>query len=692
MKKRLISLFLAAVLLLAFSGVFQVSASADDLLGQAVTTASSDADGIHVSWNSVEGADGYKVYRRAAGTSKWTAIKFVLDEFFLDNTADKGVVYQYVVRAYEVVNGSKVLGEIDTSKYSSGIWLATPELKNAESTDSGIKVTWSEVTGATSYRIYRKTDGGSYAYLDKTSDTSYTDTTAAKGSSYIYTVRAYAANARSGFDRAGIKGASLDNVKPSIFSDSDGITLTWTAQSSADGYKVYRRVKGTSKWNVLKFVTEASYKDTTAAKGTTYEYAVRAYITVNGTKVLGAFNTADAVSCIWLETPALSAAECADSGVKLTWKAVDGATSYRVYRKVPGGSYAYYKTVTGTSYTDTAAECGQLYTYTVRAYAANARSGFSKAGISGVYLKNSTITKVNTSSKGIELTYTAVDGADGYKVYRRKEGASSWSTLGFTSKTTYTDTTSIKDVKYEYVVRAYKTVNGKTVLGKWYSSDKASATGVGKVYVIVIDPGHDADHTGATALDGTNEKDLNLKIAKACKAELEKYDGVVVYMTRETDACPNPGSVNKQCLISRNAFAKSVGCDYIISIHNNASGGYGGEVFYPNTNYRPEFSTLGKAMASNILDELSDLGIYYRGLYTRTDDDGEYIYPDGSYADYYSIIRNAKLNGYTGLIVEHAFVDNSGDFYSFLSTDAQLAALGRADARGIAKTLGLTKK
>ena len=103
MKKRLISLFLAAVLLLAFSGVFQVSASADDLLGQAVTTASSDADGIHVSWNSVEGADGYKVYRRAAGTSKWTAIKFVSDEFFLDNTADKGVVYQYVVRAYEVV-------------------------------------------------------------------------------------------------------------------------------------------------------------------------------------------------------------------------------------------------------------------------------------------------------------------------------------------------------------------------------------------------------------------------------------------------------------------------------------------------------------------------------------------------------------------------------------------------------------
>lgn len=49
--------------------------------------------------------------------------------------------------------------------------------------------------------------------------------------------------------------------------------------------------------------------------------------------------------------------------------------------------------------------------------------------------------------------------------------------------------------------------------------------------VVVLDAGHGGYDTGATG-NGLQEKQLTYKIAQYCKAELEKYNGVSVYMTR----------------------------------------------------------------------------------------------------------------------------------------------------------------
>ena len=44
------------------------------------------------------------------------------------------------------------------------------------------------------------------------------------------------------------------------------------------------------------------------------------------------------------------------------------------------------------------------------------------------------------------------------------------------------------------------------------------------------------------------------------------------------------------------------------------------------------------------------------------------------------------------VIVEHAFLDDDGDYEDFLSDDDKLKALARADARGIARYYGLKSK
>ena len=214
--------------------------------------------------------------------------------------------------------------------------------------------------------------------------------------------------------------------------------------------------------------------------------------------------------------------------------------------------------------------------------------------------------------------------------------------------------------------------------------------------VVVLDPGHDKTHSGADYF-GVNEQQLTLKIAKYCKAELETYKNVEVYLTRETEACAWEKTDLSTCLINRTKFAEEKGADIFVSIHLNADTGagkaFGAEVYYPNPNYRPDLSEEGAGLAELILKKLGELGITERGIQYQyvSDDDPKYNLPDGSRGDKYAVIRECKKRGIPALIVEHAFLNNSGDYNNFLNSDAKLQKLGIADATAIAEYYGLER-
>lgn len=218
--------------------------------------------------------------------------------------------------------------------------------------------------------------------------------------------------------------------------------------------------------------------------------------------------------------------------------------------------------------------------------------------------------------------------------------------------------------------------------------------------VVVLDPGHDASQ-GGTRGNGVAEEEVNFKIAEYCKEELEQYQGVTVYMTRNTRACPFGLGSNKGdaaiCNEKRVEYAKSVGANVYVSLHNNAadsSSVSGVLIFYPNQNYNPSLSQEGGALASQILNQLTALGLCNRGTTVRTcvDHVPQYQYADGSQADYYAVIRNCKKAGIPAIIVEHAFITSPSDVSNFLSTDEKLKSLGVADATGIAQYYGLKKE
>ena len=215
--------------------------------------------------------------------------------------------------------------------------------------------------------------------------------------------------------------------------------------------------------------------------------------------------------------------------------------------------------------------------------------------------------------------------------------------------------------------------------------------------VVVLDPGHGGSDSGACSTwNGVLycERDINQTIANACYEELQKYSNVTVYLTRTSASEPLHGTVG-QDLQWRCDYAHEVSADLFVSLHCNSSGTpnsrKGAEVYIPNSSYNSQVYNVGKTVGTTIGNKLAALGISNGTTYTRSSETGS-LYPDGSLADYYAVIKHTKEYGIPGMIVEHAYINNSNDCLNFFVTNEKIKELGKADAQAIAANLGLLEQ
>jgi fibronectin type 3 domain-containing protein len=157
-------------------------------------------------------------------------------------------------------------------------YIAAPKLSSVSNGAKGVTIKWSASKGAVKYRVFRKTGSGGWGKIGETTSTSYTDTTAKAGTTYTYTVRCITANGKSytsGYDGTGKTIKRLTRPTPTVSKTSSGIKTKWSKVSGASKYYVYRKTASGS-WSKIATTTSTSYTDTTAQKGTTYYYTVRA--------------------------------------------------------------------------------------------------------------------------------------------------------------------------------------------------------------------------------------------------------------------------------------------------------------------------------------------------------------------------------------------------------------------------------
>lgn len=142
----------------------------------------------------------------------------------------------------------------------------------AENTKSAIKLTWKENEQASGYIIYKKTDTTEYeplVVIENGKKTSFTDDTIKQGTKYRYNIVAYkiSENGEEVVSLKRSKGTNIIRTRLNITNASDGVSLKWTKVEDAEGYKVYRKAVGESKYSLLttlKGEAKNSYKDTSS--------------------------------------------------------------------------------------------------------------------------------------------------------------------------------------------------------------------------------------------------------------------------------------------------------------------------------------------------------------------------------------------------------------------------------------------
>lgn len=351
-----------------------------------------------------------------------TDVSFYCREFFSAADADQSIT---------VNDGLQLI-----AKLTDIATLEIPKPESASLITNGIVFKWKEVIGATEYEIRRKTVVGTWEILGVVSagNTEYTDYNLESGNTYVYSLKAVNASGMSMFDSTGVSCKYIS--KPTDITAQSaigGIDISWVKANGVDKYQIVRRELGTEEWTVIAEPSNSkvTHKDTTVENGKTYEYDVNS--------VLGSFITEtleEGQIVTYLTSPAVNSVANIPEGIELKWETVDNAAYYVVYRKAVGveTEFSQYATVTSNNFVDADVTVGKAYTYSVQAVSNYGdESAFTKTGYTITRVPSTVVTEIVAQADSIKVTWEAVEGVDGYNIYRKTE-SSEWEKAGGVSK------------------------------------------------------------------------------------------------------------------------------------------------------------------------------------------------------------------------------------------------------------------
>jgi fibronectin type 3 domain-containing protein len=313
-----------------------------------------------ISWSAVAGATSYNLYyATASGVTVATGTRIAgVTSPYVQTGLSAGATYYYIVTAVNSVGQSAP--SIQTSAATNAPLPTVPATPGGVTATGGAKqvtISWTAVSGATSYNIYWSTAAGMTTVTGTKiagATSPYVQTGLADGTTYYYVVTA----ANSAGESAGSSQASAVTNAPvpvvpavpagvTATGGAKQVSISWVAVSGATSYNIYwSTVPGVTTVNGTKIAGAANpYVQTGLADGITYYYIITA---ANSAGESAGSSQASAVTNAPVPVvPAVPAGVTAAGGSKqvtISWSAVSGATSYNIYWSIATG----VTTVTGT--------------------------------------------------------------------------------------------------------------------------------------------------------------------------------------------------------------------------------------------------------------------------------------------------------------------------------------------------------
>ncbi len=421
--------------------------------------------GIEFSFNKVEGASAYNIYRRDVNgqfdeKKPIGTVSADSELVYVDSTAVSGGIYVYGVQS--------VYGDVLSGISPSSVICCLEEPKfTINNIYNGVQLNWNAVPSAEKYVIYYGISRGleTMKVLAETTSTSFVYNKCLSGRNNYFAVEAVCGETISTKTQQSIYYFASPVVEL-LEIMSNGVKVRWNIIGGAESYVLMRKASNETTWKDIATVKEnpnlpyVQYTDTTAKSGITYKYTVKAY---DGDE-FSPYNT-NGWSIKYLAAPTLKSVVNAYGGPQITWNAVGGATQYEVYRKTGSGKWTYIGSTKSTSYIDKTAKSDAKYYYAVRAVSGTTKSYYTDAHFNSIcksvnYLAAPVVKVANTTSTTIKVSWGKVGGAQKYEIYRKAGSAKKWKKIATTKKTSYTDKKVKNKTTYKYMVKA---IDGKIV-------------------------------------------------------------------------------------------------------------------------------------------------------------------------------------------------------------------------------------
>ena len=272
---------------------------------------------VKITWTTVEGADGYELYRTTTPDdhSSWVRVKTINDGeafSYTNQSLTEGVTYYYCVRAFSGDVENRIYSDFSNVDYMPAAVVFDTAYSNST---TSVRLRWNEVSGAHGYKIWRREGAGDWVVIKTLGDrgnvltnnqggtTAYTSAGLEAGKTYTYKICAFMITD----DGRKIFGTVSDEYTVAVMPESTVIAVSstkagraqvsWDAVSGAAGYQVWM-AEGNGAYRVAKAVTDGSTTATLYGlnSGSEYSIKVRAYTQVDGKMTFGAYSNVVAVT------------------------------------------------------------------------------------------------------------------------------------------------------------------------------------------------------------------------------------------------------------------------------------------------------------------------------------------------------------------------------------------------------------
>lgn len=456
----------------AYSTALRTATKPEQVAGVKMTAVATES--VSLSWTKQKHVTGYRVYCYDK-SGKQLGIKDTTSNSLKYTGLGSGVTYQFKVRAYADLDGTKVLGNFSGAAKVTTKPAQVKNLRLNSSTTNKLVVRWAKVTGAEGYKVslYNGATGKSKV-LGTTTKNSYTIDKLEAGTPYSVKVSAYVKNGSKEY--AGSYSKELQTAtKPEKVTDvklkavnAKSLKLSWTKQSNVSGYRVYC-YNASGKALGSQYTTTNSISYTGLKQGVKYQFKVRACVKVGETEVLGNESSAIKATTKPAKVTGLKMGSVSTNKFTVKWTAVTGAAGYKIslYNEKTGKT-TQLGTTKKTTYTVKNMETASKYSVKVTAYVEN--NGKQYAGTAAT-IKTATKPeqvvglKQKVKNGKITLSWKVQKGVSGYGI--DCYNAAGKKVKSITSTKRNCTIKGLTPGNYSFKVRSYVEADDYTAWGKY---------------------------------------------------------------------------------------------------------------------------------------------------------------------------------------------------------------------------------